>query len=137
MLKLCRNAFGEVRLSSNAGEINFNYVQVLHAIQEKEDLTLANSLSGLHVNFRKKEMNVRLAAQTLSSSVADAIDFLRASGNSSFVGSEATTQFLRVFDRIFDLMNSRDLFGKGYKSPMTLNNRNYWENVFLNTEKYI
>lgn len=43
-------------------------------------------------------MNVKIAAQTLSSSVADAIDFLRASGNENFQGSEASTEYIRMID---------------------------------------
>lgn len=48
-------------------------------------------------------MNVRLAVQVLSSSVAYAIEFLSSSGNSDFCGSEATVEYLRYLDRIFDV----------------------------------
>ena len=37
---------------------------------------MGNKLSPNHIKFEKHKMNVRLAAQTLSSSVADAIEFL-------------------------------------------------------------
>lgn len=37
--------------------------------------------------------------------------FLRNSGNKDFENSEATTEFLRIFDRLFDMMNSRNSFG--------------------------
>jgi hypothetical protein len=40
---------------------------------------LCNKLSAQHIQFRRRNMTVRLAAQTLSSSVADAIDFLNTS----------------------------------------------------------
>jgi hypothetical protein len=85
----------------------------------------------------KKKMNVGLAAQTISSGVADAIDFLRKSGHPDFIGSEATTEFIRIFDRIFDIMNSRTPYQRGYKRPLYLNNMDYCLNIFAETEKYI
>ena len=87
--------------------------------------------------FNKKKMNVRLAAQTISSSVADAIEFLCLSGHPDFVGSEATVEFLRIFDRLFDVMNSRSVFASGFKSPMFLNNKHYWSKIFEESKKYI
>lgn len=63
--------------------------------------------------------------------VADAIDFLRTLNHQNFQKSEATTQFVRILDKLFDMMNSRNAYGTGYKSPLTLNNKNYWFNVFL------
>lgn len=137
LLKLTRNAFAEVSISSPTGSIDFNFIVKLHLLQEKEDLKLANALTGSHVIFKQKKMNVRLAAQTISSSVADAIDFLRLSGNAEFQGSEATTEFIRIFDRIFDVMNSRTLFAKGYKSPLFLHNIHYWKQIFSETAIYI
>ena len=50
-------------------------------------------------------MNVKLAAQTLSSSVADAIEFMDEIGHPSFLGSASTVAFIRKIDRIFDLLN--------------------------------
>jgi len=41
-------------------------------------------------------MKVNIAAQTLSSSVADAIDFCRSLNLKGFEDSEATTEFIRV-----------------------------------------
>ena len=59
-------------------------------------------------------MNVSLAAQTLSSSVAAAIDFLRKESQvENFAGSEATTDFIRKVDLAFDLLKSRNPLAKG------------------------
>lgn len=137
MIKLCRNSFAEIYLNSELGPINFNFVKELNRLQENEDLRLANSLGKQHIEFSKKKMNVRLATQTISASVADAIDFLRVSGNSIFLNSEATTEFLRSFDRLFDMMNSRSPFAKNFKSPLTLNNKHVWEDIFAKSEAYI
>ena len=65
-------------------------------------------------------MNVKMAAQTLSSSVASAIDFLREDMDTpDFQGSEATTVFIRCIDELFDLLHSRNPFGTGNKAPIT------------------
>ena len=82
-------------------------------------------------------MNVRLAAQVLSSGVADAIDYLRISGDTNFVDSEATTEFIRVFDQLFDVMNSRSSYAKGFKSPIFNHNVEYLTNFFVNAKYYI
>ncbi|EZA47209.1 THAP domain-containing protein [Ooceraea biroi] len=135
--KLCRNAFAEIPLISPKGQILFDFIKELHELQEKEDLKMATSLSNMHVNFSQKKMNVALAVQTLSSSVADAIDFLRLNGYTKFSNSEATTEFIRIFDRLFDIMNSRNPFATGFKSPMRLHNMQYYQTVFLESERYI
>lgn len=137
MLKLSRNVFAETELTSDNGPIQFKYVKELHKIQEEEGLRLANKLCGAHVNFFNKKMSVKLAAQVLSSSVADAIDFMRQSGNSLFAGSEATVEYIRILDRIFDLMNCKDPFGKGFKSALRLENKDVWMNVLKETKAYL
>ena len=59
-------------------------------------------------------MSVKLAAQTLSNSVADAIDFCREElGMKEFEGSAATTSFIRTIDRLFDICNVRNFSDKG------------------------
>ncbi len=63
-------------------------------------------------------MNVRLAAQTLSSSVANAIEFLdKSSKLPSFCNSHGTVKFIHTIDRLFDILNSRNPIAKGFKTP--------------------
>ncbi len=58
-------------------------------------------------------MSVRLAAQTLSSFVADAIEFLDVvMKNPKFQDSNGTVKFIRMIDRLFDMLNSRNPVGK-------------------------
>lgn len=82
-------------------------------------------------------MKVKLAAQTLSSGVADAIEYLCQKGESSFKNSEATVYFIRQIDRIFDILNSRIPFSKGYKSPIHAGNINTINSVFNDTTDYL
>ena len=64
-------------------------------------------------------MNVRIAAHTLSSSVADAIEYF-------LFSAEATIRFIRIIDKLFDLLNSRSPRSSGYKSPLRIINRCIW-----------
>ena len=73
-------------------------------------------------------MNVALAAQTLSSSVADAIDFLALSMKlKEFQDSQPTVKFIRTIDRLFNLLNSRNPLGKGFKQPLRPEIRETWD----------
>jgi hypothetical protein len=116
----------------------WHYIQQLHHLQTSEGLKAGNKLSDSHINFYRQKMKVSLAAQTLSQSVADAIDFCRDSLKlPEFKDSEATSKFIRHVDVLFDIMNSRSPFGKGSKSPMRLSNEQQWSEVFKCCEKYI
>ncbi|KAG5868411.1 DNA transposase THAP9 [Gonioctena quinquepunctata] len=62
---------------------------------------------------------VNLTVQTISASVADALEFLMVDVcDPNFAGAKATIEFIRIVDRAFDLLNARNPFGKGYKTPM-------------------
>jgi hypothetical protein len=63
-------------------------------------------------------MNVKLAAQLLSDSVATSLEFCLQQNMPDFEGCEATVNFIRVFDKLFDILNSRNLKASGYKRPL-------------------
>ena len=68
--------------------------------------------------FEKHKMNVKLAAQTLSCSIADVIEFLDASMKlHEFQGSQSTITSTRTIDQLFNILKSRNPVGKGYKQP--------------------
>ena len=83
-------------------------------------------------------MKVSLAAQTLSSSVADAINFLENGLQlQQFKGSESTVEFIRIVDRLFDILNSRSPVAKGFKQPLRLSTQGRWLSVLQNTAQYL
>lgn len=140
MLKLARNALGTLKSFVDEDEnlIQWNVFQALDKIQESEGFTLANKLSKKHVQFQKHKMNVRLAAQTLSSSVADAIEFLNVSMKlTEFQNSDGTVKFVRMIDRLFDMLNSRNPLGKGYKQPLRPASKDTWEEILRSTATYL
>ncbi|XP_071641013.1 uncharacterized protein [Temnothorax longispinosus] len=140
MLKLFRNCLGDQKeLRDNEGQkIEWRFITALAYLQEKEGLRAGNLLKIAHIQYWKMKMKVALAAQTLSSSVADAIEFCaRVLGLPEFQGSEGTVRFIRCIDRLFDFLNSRNPFGKGYKSPLRRTNEFIWRPQILADIEYL
>lgn len=66
-------------------------------------------------------MNVRLAVETLSNSVANSMQYLRNQGYEDFADSSATIEFIRFVNDVFDVMNTcgtSKLSGNEFKNPM-------------------
>lgn len=140
MLKLARNALGTLHsFTDNDGiKIKWSFFKNLCSIQEEHGLKMANKLSPKHMQFEKHKMKVNLAAQTLSSSVADAIEFLDSvMEQPDFKDSQGTVIFCRTIDRLFDMLNSRNPLGKGYKQPLRLNTKDIWESTLRSTADYL
>ncbi|EZA51134.1 THAP domain-containing protein [Ooceraea biroi] len=75
----------------------------------------------------KMKMKVNLAAQTLSQSVADALEFcMNDLKLPEFQGCEATIRFIRSIDILFDFLNSRNPYDQGYKAPLRRENEHIW-----------
>ena len=83
-------------------------------------------------------MKVHLAAQVFSSSVANAIMYCdKHLQKPEFRKSEGTVTFLKKFDALFDLLNSRNPCGKGQKATMRPTNKERWEKTITTRKKYI
>jgi len=63
-------------------------------------------------------MKVKLASQTTLSSSAVALEFLKFSEVNRFNECDATVEFSKAIDKIFDFLNSRIPFAKGFKKPI-------------------
>ena len=144
MLKLMRNLLDERkcllrRLPSNGTVIiSWKYIEKLHELQSNESLYLANKLSGRHVNYSNVKMKVNIAAQTLSSSVAQAIAFLRDEmRHPEFAGSEATCHFIMIIDRLFDILNSKNPYAKGFKGALSEITKLTWKPSLLDSCQYL
>ena len=140
MLKLARNALDELKVfidSEGGGGIEWKFIELLHEEQTKFGLKFANSLSNRHIQYHRCKMNVKIASQTLSSSVADALQYLKVSGHPSFCDSEGTIKFIRTIDKLFDLLNTRNPFGNGFKTPLKLSNKEVWENTIKSSIDYL
>lgn len=112
MLKLVRKHFSSGNLYSPKGLIDWNLLRILVERQSSENFNLCNRLTQHHIDWHQKPMNVKLAAQVLSKSCADALEQLQEDGYDEFQNSAATIEFLRNFNDLFDILN----FAQGRQS---------------------
>ena len=106
MLKLASNAMGHLGsfVDDEGHLVQWKYVEELQKLQAQEGLTLGNKLSSNYLKFEKHKMNVRLAAQTLSSSVANATAFMDqydSTHSLRFSGSAGTVKWIKYNIKIF------------------------------------
>lgn len=139
-LKSTRNrlaALGELYDDGN-NKIEWRFIVELERYQRENNINLGNKLTKAHIQWNKKRMNVKLAVQTLSNSVADAIEFLQKKCVKEFQGSEATVRFIRRFNNIFDILNSRNGSDAiGFKRPISADNKEEYFNYFDESISYI
>ncbi len=125
MLKLVCNTLGScgIIVDPCGNSIKWEYIKSLHSLQKDEGLHLGNKLRSAHIDWQSQKMKVNLAAQTISASVADALRFCeRHLQLPQFAGCEPTCKFLEIFDRLFDMINSRNPIARGFKSPLRQDN---------------
>ena len=84
------------------------------------------------MNWRPQKMKVNLAAQSLISSVADALEFCegKLQGMPQFNGCGLRVKFICIFDSLFDVLNSRNLRANSFKVPIRKTNYEF-VNKFL------
>lgn len=136
LIKLVRTALHDLQeiYIDKSKSVKWFYIAELNKTQEVEGLHAANRLTRRHINFSQQKMKVKLATQTLSNSVAKAIELLRKLGYESFSNSQPTESFITLFNDLFDIFNSRSAFGRDFKSPIKSENLN--EKIkFLNDAK--
>lgn len=139
-IKLIRNAFGDLKviIDREGNKIEFKYIKLLLDLQEKEGLHLGTKLSKAHVEFATQKMKVRLATQLFSNSVADALEFCEYNLKlPQFQGCSPTAQFIRIFNNVFDCLNSRSLRPPGLKKAIFCKNYGDIIQMFADINIYI
>lgn len=107
MLKLARNCVGNHNLIlENGEEIKWKYFQKLEEYRVIKGYTLTHKLNKKHMNWENFKMNVRVAAETLSDSVANSMEYLMQAGYEEFTNASPTITFIRHINKIFDIMNT-------------------------------
>ena len=74
--------------------------------------------------------------QLISNSVANALEFC-SKEHKDYQGCDATIRFIRIFNDLFDIFNSRNPYAKGTKSAMRLQNKEIWYPFLDKAYKYI
>ncbi|XP_065650412.1 uncharacterized protein LOC136078563 [Hydra vulgaris] len=126
-----------VLFDSENNAISWKYIVYLQKLQEDEGLRFGNKLRRVHINWRQQKLKVNLAAQAISSSVANAIEFCCKDLKLMQFQGDATVKFIRIFDRLFDILNSRNPFAKGYKSALKMSNKHIWDKFLDEAYDYI
>ena len=97
-----------------------------------------NKLTQRHIHFWQQKMSVSLAAQTISSSVADSLEFARKRLRlRNFEDTEGTEMFLRTMDRLFDILNISSPHGRGWKAPINMTNYFEIDDFLTKTKNWI
>ena len=65
-----------------------------------------------------------LLLKCLSDSVAGELEFCQKENIPGFEDTLPTVKFLKTFNRLFDIFNSKNLFAPSFKASLTLNNIN-------------
>lgn len=126
MLKLMRNLIGAERLlfDRHGGKIEWKFYENLEKCRVDNGL-VTHKVTKKHLNWTDNKMNVGLAAQLLSNSVASSMRYLLERNDPHFEGSNATIEFTERLNHMFDVLNSRE--GKSrmeFKSPLSPANIN-------------
>jgi hypothetical protein len=110
MLKLIRNAFEakKILVDYQGNDIKWSYLEHLNEVQKCEGLHIANKLKCTHIDFIRQKMKVKLASQLFSNRVADALLVCETHDN-RFSGAQATAEFIRLINNLFDIFNSRSM----------------------------
>jgi DNA transposase THAP9 len=122
MLKLARNTLYHYDIQDGNDTISWKYIAQLHEVQLDLHFKFGNQLSKKHILIKKNIMKVKLAAQTMSSSVANSMEYFADENVPEFVESRATIKFLRAIDYLFDVLNSKNIHQTQAKAPITLEN---------------
>lgn len=116
-IKLIRNCLEAktTLIDGDNNEISWTYFEKL--VSKRANL-VSHKMTRKHIDFHTNKMNVKIAAQTLSLSVAKSMEALLCSGDSQFGNSEATITFTKNFNKGFDIFNakhvdSNNLFKRG------------------------
>lgn len=105
MLKLVRKHFSSNKIYQQDRLVDWNLLKKLVEKQSAENFNLCNKLTKLHIDWHQKPMNVRLAVETLSNSVADTLTQLHRDGYEGFENAETTAEFAQYFNDAFDILN--------------------------------
>lgn len=138
MLKLIRNRLGAKRVlfDEEDNEIRWQYFIDLVHMRSRGLCTHKMTLS--HIDFERNKMKVDLAAETLSESTAASIQHLMDTGVQEFKGAEATIKFIRTFNQLFDIFNSKHEQNKNrFKQALSQNNAAEIFKFFEQTIQYI
>lgn len=107
MMKLVRNCIAaKKQLFRRNHIISWRYFENLVRYKTGKDCDI-HKMNRMHFQWEKHKMNVKIAAQTLSNSVALAMEIFLKANDRLFLGSAETITFTKNFNQIFDIFNAK------------------------------
>lgn len=142
MMKMIRDTFAELKvfITEHYERIEWKYLERLIKLAESYEISLSSNenIMGddddtsdlklkhdlLHEYFTMNKIQPKLAVQSLSKDIADALDYCRIDLNlEEFSDSSATSKFIYTLNNIFDILTSKSDYETGfYISPLTSEN---------------
>lgn len=109
LLKLARNILGKHKIMYYGDrQIDWNFFESLEELRIEGSLRHTHKMTKKHMQYTKFKMNVRIAAETLSDSVANSMQTLMDLGQKNFANCSTTIQYIRFINDAFDIMNTKD-----------------------------
>lgn len=139
MLKLVRNkiATKQTLYDGDGNEVCWQYLVDLVRMKDR-GFGFTHKMNRKHINWEQRKMKVDVAAQTLSESTASSIEYLLKKGVTEFAGAEATIQFIRTFNNLFDVFNSKNEESDNlFKNAISAKNSAQIFTLFDEATKYI
>lgn len=107
-IKLVRNTLGNIgTIYEGVNKIEWKYLVELVDFSANETFGLTHKLTKRHIQYHDRKMHVRTAVETLSNSSADSLQLLKSNSVEKFAGANATIQFIRTFNKIWDIFNTQ------------------------------
>ncbi|XP_072798719.1 DNA transposase THAP9 isoform X3 [Vicugna pacos] len=118
LLRLIRNAFQNFQsVQFLNGTAHWQHLVELVALEEQE-LSNLERIPRKLANLKNHILKMNCAAQLFSESVAGALECLLSLGLPPFQNCTGTIHFLRLINNLFDIFNSRNYYGKGFRGPL-------------------
>jgi len=141
MEKLVRNNLSNLgAIWVGEKKVEWKYFVDLVEFSRNKNLGLAHKMNKRHIEWQGQRMHVRTAIETLSNSSAESIEFLMMKGIPQFAEAEATIDFIKRFDRLWDIMNTHRIKHNAsniYKSALNPENKNEIFIFLHNMKEYI
>lgn len=125
MEKLVRNALGirKIMLNEKNEKIEWRYIEQVFEYSKANNVR-THKLTRKHIDWARNPMNVSLATQTFSTSVAKMLQLLKDQSHPEFIHCGPTIEFIEIMNNLFDICNTR-LCGSPniYKQPLSGQNK--------------
>lgn len=118
--------------------VKWQFFEDLVEYSENRSFGITHKITKRHIDFKYRKMHVRTAVELLSNSTANALEYLMKIGVKQFQEAGPTIKFIRIFDKLFDVMNSsRIVASNNFKCALNPDNKAEIFNFLMEAKEYI